>query len=74
MFKNFMLKQFFKSQLKNVPADQQEKMVAVIEKNPELFTVMGAKIQEKVKAGKDQMAAALEVAKEYEGQLKEVLK
>ncbi|MCE9644249.1 hypothetical protein K8Q93_03345 [Candidatus Parcubacteria bacterium] len=74
MFKNFLMKQLLKSKMKDVPEEQQEKMFAAIEKNPELFAKMGEKIQEKVKGGKDQMAAAMEVAQEFQKELAEALK
>ena len=74
MFKNFLMKQMFKSQLKNVPAEQQEKMFSALEKNPELFAAMAQKIEAKVKSGQDKMAAAIEVAREYQKELTEALK
>ncbi|HYF10006.1 MAG TPA: hypothetical protein VD967_00130 [Candidatus Paceibacterota bacterium] len=74
MFKNFLMKQMLKSKMKDVPEEQQEKMFAAIEKNPELFAKMGQKIQEKVKGGKDQMTASIEVAREFQKELTEALK
>jgi len=74
MFKNFLMKQLMKSKMKDVPEEQQEKMFAAIEKNPELFAKMGEKIQEKMKGGKDQMTAAMEVAQEFQKELAEALK
>ena len=74
MLKNFLMKQFMKSQLKGIPEEQQEKLFSAIEKNPELFTNMGKKIEEKVKSGQDKMSAAMEVAREYQKELTEALK
>lgn len=74
MFKNFLMKQLLRSKMKDVPEEQQEKMFSAIEKNPELFAKMGEKIQEKMKAGKGQMDAAMEVAQEFQKELTEALK
>jgi hypothetical protein len=45
----------------------------MIEKNPDFFTNIAKKIEDKVKGGKDKMAAAMEVMKENEEQLKKMM-
>jgi hypothetical protein len=37
MFKNFLMKSLLKSKLKGLPESQQELLISLIEKNPELF-------------------------------------
>jgi hypothetical protein len=71
--KTFLMKKMLKSKMKDVPQDQQEKVFAAIEKNPELFEKIGLEIQEKMKGGKDQMAAAMEVMQKYQNELQGVL-
>lgn len=68
--KSFFLKKMIASKMKNVPQAQQDQMIGMIEKNPELFKKIAEEIQEKVKGGKDQMAATMEVAQKYQDQLK----
>ena len=46
--------------------------VNMMEKNPELFKTIAGEIQEKVKAGKDQQSASMEVMKKYESELKKL--
>jgi len=58
------------TQMKNVPKDQQEQILTLFEKNPELFMNLGKEIQEEMKKGKDQMSAAMEVMKRHEAELK----
>lgn len=67
------MKKMLKSQMKGVPEAEQDKMIAMIEKNPELFQKMGTEIQAEMKAGKSQMEASMSVAKKYEEELKKVM-
>ncbi len=70
--KNFLLKKMLKSKLKDVPEAQQDQMIAMIEKNPDLFQKIGAEVQEKMKHGMDQMKASMEVMQKYESELKKI--
>jgi hypothetical protein len=74
MFKNFFMKQMLKSQMKNMPADQQEKVMEAFNKDPELFTKITKELQDSIKGGKNQMHAAMEVAKKYKDQLQGLVK
>lgn len=60
-------------QLKDVPADQKEKIVKVVTENPELFQKIATEVQEKMKGGADQMSAVTAVLKTHESELKEIL-
>ncbi len=62
-----------KSKMKDVPEEQQEKILAAVEENPELFQKIALEVQEKMKGGKDQMAAAMEVMQKYQEELKGVV-
>ena len=70
LMKNFFLRKMMATQMKNVPKDQQEQILTLFEKNPELFMNLGKEIQEEMKKGKDQMSAAMEVMKRHEAELK----
>ena len=59
--------------MKNVPADQQAKILAALDKNPKLFEEIAERANEKIKSGKDQMAAIMEAAKEREAELRTTL-
>lgn len=74
MFKNFLMKQMLKRQMKGVPEAEQEKMLSMIEKNPELFQKIALEIQAEMKTGKDQMVATMTVTKKYEAELREAMK
>ena len=61
MFGNFFMKMMLQRQLKNLPKDVQEKLMAAIEKNPDFFKKILDEIQKKVKSGQSQMAATQQV-------------
>lgn len=74
MFKEFLMKKMLKSQMKGVPEAEQERILQLVLKNPELFKKIGAEIQEKTKGGMDQMMASMSVMKKYENELKNAMK
>jgi len=73
MFKSFLLKQMLKSKLKNVPKEQQDQILAVIEKNPEFFQTIATEVQVKIKEGRGQEQAMMEVMQAHQVELKELL-
>ena len=73
MFKNFILKKLLDSKLKGVPEEQKEKIMELLEKKPELFQMIALKTQEKMKQGKSQMDAVMEVVKEHQEELKGIM-
>jgi hypothetical protein len=67
--KKTVMKKVIKSQLKNVPEEMQEKLMDLIEKNPELFQKLAMELQEMVKGGMDQQTAMLKLGTKYKDQL-----
>ncbi|MCW9054722.1 MAG: hypothetical protein OQJ98_01955 [Candidatus Pacebacteria bacterium] len=74
MFKNMIMKRLLKSKMKDVPEEQQEQIFAAIEKNPEFFQKVGVEVQAKMKEGKDQMTATMEVMQAHQSELQEIMK
>ncbi len=66
--KSFFLKKMLKS--KGVPDDQIDMVMTMMEKNPELFQKIAMEIDQKMKDGKDQTSAMMEIAKKYQNELK----
>lgn len=74
MFKEFFLKKMVSMQTKNLPKDQQEKIMLLIEKNPKLFETIAKEVQHKMKnEKKDQMVAMMEVVKKHQSELQAVM-
>ena len=73
MFKNFLMKQMLKKQMKDVPEEEQEKMFAMVQKDPELFQKIAREVQEEMKNGTDQMSATMKIAQKYQEELKKLM-
>ncbi|MCX6717710.1 MAG: hypothetical protein NTU76_03485 [Candidatus Taylorbacteria bacterium] len=72
-FKNILMKQMIKSQMKGIPQEQQDKIISAIEKNPHFFEDIASKIQQKIKEGKDQTSASMEVMRENQEELRKIM-
>lgn len=68
-FQSFLLNQYAKWKLKDVPEEQREQMTALISKNPELFKKIGEEIERRKKGGESEMKAAMDVMKKYREEL-----
>ena len=73
-FKDFLLKQTLKYKMKDVPEAERERMLALMEKNPEFFKKVGEEVQKRVKAGQSEMAATMVVMREHQAELQRLMK
>lgn len=73
MFKELLLKKLIKSKLGDLPAEEQDKIIRIVTKNPELFQEIAVKIKQQMDSGKDQMAATMSVMTEYQGQIQKLM-
>jgi hypothetical protein len=72
--KNFAIKKVLDSQLKDVPADQKEMIMEMVEKNPSLFEKIAKEIQEELKKnGNNQMAAATKILPKHQAEILAVM-
>jgi len=72
---NFLLQQAMKLKMKDVPAAQREQMIALVQKDPDLFKKIGEEVDRRVKkGGEDQMKATMEVMKKYRTELAKIMK
>ena len=74
MFKNFLLKQALKMKMKDVPEAEREKLLLIMEKNPDFFKKIGEEVQKRVKAGQSEMAATMVVMREHQAELQKIMK
>ena len=74
VFKNFLLKQALKAKMKDVPEAERERLLALMEKNPDFFKKIGEEVQKRVKAGQSEMAATMVVMREHQSELQKLLK
>ncbi len=71
--KNYAVKKLLQSQLKNVPPQQQEMIMMMVEKDPELFNKIAKEIKAEQDKGANQMAAAMKVMPKYRVQIEQAL-
>ena len=71
--KTFLMKKMLSQQMKGVPQAEQDKIFAMLEKDPSLFQKIAEETQAEMKTGKSQTDAALFVAKKYEAELKKLM-
>ena len=70
---NFLAKKMMKKQMKGVPEDQQDMLLAAVEKDPDFFQKLAVEIQEKMKEGKGQQEAAMEVMMAHQERLSQLI-
>lgn len=70
---NFLMKAMLKKQLANLPKDQQEMIITMIEKNPKLFEQIAKEIKEKVKNGVPQQTAAMSVFMTHKDEIQKLM-
>ena len=66
---SFLLNQYAKWKLKDLPEAQREQMMALVSKEPELFKKIGEEVERRKKGGESEMKAAMEVMKKYRAEL-----
>lgn len=72
--KNFAVKKLIQSQMKNVPADQQQMIMEMLEKDPALFEKIAKEMQAELKTnGNNQMAAAMKVLPKYQNEIMKIM-
>jgi len=72
--KNIAMKKMLQSQMKNVPEDQQQMIMEMMEKKPELFQKITTEMQAELKSnGNNQMSAAMKVLPKYQKDIMEVM-
>ncbi|MFA5996538.1 MAG: hypothetical protein WC790_02350 [Candidatus Paceibacterota bacterium] len=70
---SFVLNQYAKWKLKDMPEAQREQMTALIVKNPDLFKKIGEEIERRKKGGESEMKASMDVMKKYRTELAELM-
>ena len=66
---SFLLNQYAKWKLKDMPKEQREQMTTLVSKDPQLFKKIGEEIERRKKGGESETKAALEVMKKYRTEL-----
>jgi len=68
-FQSFLINQYAKWKLKDMPVAQREQMTALVSKDPGLFKKIGEEVEKRKKGGESEMKASMEVMKKYRAEL-----
>ena len=71
--KQMLMKKMLKNQLKGMPEKEQEQVIKAVTENPEFFKKIGDEIQAKMKTGKNQMAATMEVMRTHQAEIQKLM-
>jgi hypothetical protein len=72
--KNFAIKKMLDAQMKNVPEDQKQMILEMLEKDPALFEKIAKEIQAELKInGNNQMAAATKVLPKHQAEILKIM-
>ncbi len=74
MFQNFMLKQMLKSKMKGVPPQEQERILGMVEKNPDFFKMIGEEVEKRKKSGQSELEATMEVMRLHQADFQKLMK
>lgn len=66
---SFLINQYAKWKLKDVPEARREQMTALITKDPQLFKKIGEEIERRKKGGESEIKSSMEVMKKYRAEL-----
>ncbi len=67
------MKQLVKRQIKDMPQDQQEMIMNMVEENPELLKTISMEIKTKTKKGMDQQTAMMQVMMDHKEELQRAM-
>ncbi len=70
--KNFFIKKMVQHKMKGMPQAQQDMVIKLMEKNPELFKKIGEEIKQKTKEGTSEMTASMQVMRKYQAELQKL--
>lgn len=73
MLKEYLMKKAMAAQLKDIPESEREKIIGIVEKNPEFFARLALEIQEKVKGGMTQQDATVAVLAVNQEEMRKLL-
>lgn len=73
MLKEFVMKKAMAAQLKNIPEEERNKIIAIVEKNPEFFARLALEIQGKIKEGMSEQEATVAVLAVNQEEMRKLL-
>ncbi|TSD03581.1 MAG: hypothetical protein Athens071426_178 [Parcubacteria group bacterium Athens0714_26] len=73
MFKEFFLERMLEKELKNLPAEQKDKIIKALSENPDFFKNIAEEFKKEINSGKSQFEAASSVMDKNKIELMKIL-
>lgn len=70
---NFLMKAMLKRQLAQLPKDQQDMIIGMIEKNPKFFEQISKEVQTKIKNGVPRQNAMMSVMMSHKDEIQKMM-
>ncbi len=71
--KDFITEKLVRSKMKNLPKNQQDMFIKLIQKNPELFKKIGDEVKALTKSGVSEMTATVQVMRKYQAEIQKLM-
>ncbi len=71
--KSFLTEKLIRSKMKNLPKNQQDMFIKLINENPELFKKIGDEVKILTKGGMSEMTASMQVMRKYQAEIQKVM-
>jgi hypothetical protein len=67
------MEKMMEKQMANLPEDQKQAMMSMIEKNPDFFKNISEEIETEVKSGKSQLVASMKVMRKHQTKMQQLM-
>jgi len=71
--KDFITEKLIRSKMKNLPKNQQDMFIKLIQKKPELFKKIGDEVKVLKKNGVSEMTATMQVMRKYQAEIQKLM-
>ena len=71
--KDYFMEKMLESKLKGAPKEEQQKILAMLQKDPALFQKIASEIEAGTKAGGEQMKVAMQVMEKYKANIQKLM-
>ncbi len=71
--KDYITEKLIRSKMKNLPKNQQDMFIKLIQKNPELFKKIGDEVKALKKGGASEMTATMQVMRKHQAEIQKLM-
>lgn len=71
--KDYITEKLIRAKMKNLPKQQQDMFIKLIQENPELFKKIGDEVKALTKSGTSEMTATMQVMRKYQAEIQRLM-